>query len=147
MTECLQSTCKPRGKLPHTQNANSFRQRNTRTNVFTTPSNGITWFSIQNKPHGSSSCRGRKTSRSPHQFTSHSHTSERTCGISKWGVRIMSQRKKSHNRGGKSRRLSGSTLRLLDRVSNGLGASYMEQQKEARRLTRNQFRGKVVKGG
>ena len=59
----------------------------------------------------------------------------------------MSQRKKSHNRGGKSRRLSGSTLRLLDRVSNGLGASYMEQQKEARRLTRNQFRGKVVKGG
>ena len=59
----------------------------------------------------------------------------------------MSQRKKSRNRGGKSRRLSGSTLRLLDRVSAGLGASYMEQQKEARRLTRNQFRGKAVGHG
>ncbi|MFT5622959.1 MAG: hypothetical protein ACI9FZ_000886 [Bacteroidia bacterium] len=56
-------------------------------------------------------------------------------------------KKRPSNRKGKSRRLSGSTLRLLNRVSNGLGASYLEQQKEARRLTRNQFRGKVVKGG
>ena len=52
----------------------------------------------------------------------------------------MSQRKKSRNRKGKSRRLSGSTLRLLDRVSNGLGASYLEQQKEARRMAKYIFR-------
>ena len=51
---------------------------------------------------------------------------------------------RTHNRRGRSRRLSGSTLRLLERISDGLGESYMEQQKEARRLTRNQFRGKVA---
>tara|TARA_R110000850_G_C9990531_1_gene466976 strand:+ start:4464 stop:4640 length:177 start_codon:yes stop_codon:yes gene_type:complete len=58
----------------------------------------------------------------------------------------MSQRKKSRNRSGKSRRLSGSTLRLLDRVSAGLGASYMEQQKEARRMAKNIFRKEANNG-
>lgn len=53
---------------------------------------------------------------------------------------------RTHNRGGKSRRLSGSTLRLLDRISAGRGESYLENQKEARRMARNIFRKEVKRG-
>ena len=57
----------------------------------------------------------------------------------------MSKRK-PNNRCGKSSRLSGSTMRLLDRISAGLGKSYMEQQKEARRMAKNVFRKGAMNG-
>ena len=58
----------------------------------------------------------------------------------------MSTRKRTSNRCGRSGRFSGSTMRLFDRIEQGLGKSYLEQQKTARNLAKNMFRKEANDG-